>query len=216
MLQRLLFSVAMFGAAVAASAQTNIPITNFSFESPALTPVSFTSGSISGWTVVSNSGGGFGVQALNTSHISPVATNGTQVAYSNNGPHVFSQDLSATLQANTMYTLSMSVGDRFDTNYIGYQLQFRAGGSLLAQDNNTLTPANGSWVQSTVSFTTGASHAQLGQTLQVRFGSVTSGGQTVFDNITLTASAIPEPSTYAAIAGAAMLGLALWRRKRAG
>jgi hypothetical protein len=32
--------------------------------------------------------------------------------------------------------------------------------------------------------------------------------------ITFGASAIPEPSTYAAIAGAAMLGLAVWRRRR--
>jgi len=30
----------------------------------------------------------------------------------------------------------------------------------------------------------------------------------------LTISAIPEPSTYAAIAGAAMLGLAVWHRRR--
>jgi hypothetical protein len=36
------------------------------------------------------------------------------------------------------------------------------------------------------------------------------GGQ----GITLNASAIPEPSTYAAIAGAATLGLAVWRRSR--
>ena len=36
------------------------------------------------------------------------------------------------------------------------------------------------------------------------------GGQ----GITIGASAIPEPSTYAAIAGAAMLGLAVWRRRR--
>jgi hypothetical protein len=38
---------------------------------------------------------------------------------------------------------------------------------------------------------------------------------TVFlDNISLATSAIPEPSTYAAICGAAVLGLAVWRRKR--
>jgi hypothetical protein len=30
----------------------------------------------------------------------------------------------------------------------------------------------------------------------------------------IQASAIPEPSTYAAIAGAAMLGLAVWQRRR--
>lgn len=34
-------------------------------------------------------------------------------------------------------------------------------------------------------------------------------------SIQATASAIPEPSTYAAIAGAAMLGLAAWKRRRA-
>lgn len=32
--------------------------------------------------------------------------------------------------------------------------------------------------------------------------------------ITFNTSAIPEPSTYAAIAGAAMLGLAMWQRRR--
>ncbi len=33
-------------------------------------------------------------------------------------------------------------------------------------------------------------------------------------SVQATASAIPEPSTYAAIAGAAMLGLAVWQRRR--
>lgn len=32
--------------------------------------------------------------------------------------------------------------------------------------------------------------------------------------ITLAATAVPEPSTYAALAGVAVLGLALWRRRR--
>lgn len=34
------------------------------------------------------------------------------------------------------------------------------------------------------------------------------------NQLTISASAIPEPSTYAAIAGAAMLGLAVWQRRR--
>jgi hypothetical protein len=34
------------------------------------------------------------------------------------------------------------------------------------------------------------------------------------EGITLNATAIPEPSTYAAIAGAAMLGFAVWSRRR--
>lgn len=41
------------------------------------------------------------------------------------------------------------------------------------------------------------------------------GQWTMMTEATFTASAIPEPSTYAAIAGAAMLGFAIWRRRRA-
>lgn len=42
------------------------------------------------------------------------------------------------------------------------------------------------------------------------------GGNVRFDNFTFTSgSAIPEPSTYAALCGAAALGLAVWRRRRA-
>ena len=35
------------------------------------------------------------------------------------------------------------------------------------------------------------------------------------DNVLITHTAVPEPSTYAACAGAAVLGLAFWRRRRA-
>ncbi len=44
------------------------------------------------------------------------------------------------------------------------------------------------------------------------FGSETSG--VTFDSFILTTSAIPEPSTYAAFAGLAALGLAAYRRRR--
>ena len=41
----------------------------------------------------------------------------------------------------------------------------------------------------------------------------TNGSDFFIDNVTITA--VPEPSTYAACAGAAVLGLAFWRRRRA-
>lgn len=41
------------------------------------------------------------------------------------------------------------------------------------------------------------------------------GGNVIFDNLSYSTSAIPEPSTYAAIFGSAALGLAAWRRRRA-
>jgi hypothetical protein len=41
----------------------------------------------------------------------------------------------------------------------------------------------------------------------------TNGSNFVIDTVKITA--VPEPSTYAACAGAAVLGLAFWRRRRA-
>jgi len=43
---------------------------------------------------------------------------------------------------------------------------------------------------------------------------ITAGPDTFSGNLGSGVSAIPEPSTYAAIAGAAMLGLAVWHRRR--
>lgn len=48
-------------------------------------------------------------------------------------------------------------------------------------------------------------------------GSDASGASLVsvtLDQLTVGASAVPEPSTYALVAGATMLGLAAWRRRR--
>jgi hypothetical protein len=43
-------------------------------------------------------------------------------------------------------------------------------------------------------------------------GTAVTSGQMSFDN--LTVSAVPEPSTYAALAGLSALGLVCWRRRR--
>jgi hypothetical protein len=45
------------------------------------------------------------------------------------------------------------------------------------------------------------------------FSLSSNGSNFAIDNVTVTA--VPEPSTYAACAGAAVLGLAFWRRRRA-
>lgn len=50
--------------------------------------------------------------------------------------------------------------------------------------------------------------------LRGQFSGVDSGEQILFDNVQITGNVVPEPSTYAIIAGVAVLGLAIIRRRR--
>jgi hypothetical protein len=146
------------------------------------------------------------------------------------GEYGFQQTLGATLQANTTYTLQVLVGNIAsgvsidETSYDlrgfpGYRIDLMAGGVVLESDNNTLAGflPEGDWGLSTVTFTTGSDNAQLGQALGIRLvnlnqtASVPTGAdlEVDFDNVTLTANAVPEP------AGAALLlagGILLGRR----
>lgn len=74
----------------------------------------------------------------------------------------------------------------------------------------------------TISFTTGASVSTGSDNIAVRLAQTASSGTALsdffgFDQVTLSlaSSAIPEPSTYAALFGASALVFAAWRRRRA-
>ncbi len=132
------------------------------------------------------------------------------------GEYGFEQTLIETLQANTHYTLSVEVGnigsgfaqngDFFDlSEFPGYRVELLAGGVVIAQDLNSLTIPERQWGTSIVEFTTGNSHAQLGQSLGIRlvnlnqipagFIQATSPDLEVdFDDVVLNATAIPEPA----------------------
>ena len=132
------------------------------------------------------------------------------------------QQLSATLTANTHYVLTVEVGN-IDSGqssvpffnalgffnlegFPGYRVDLLAGGQVLASDNNSLngTIAEGEFELSTVVFTSGAAHAQLGQNLEIRLFSLNlgdpinhpgaSGVEVDFDDVQLDASAIPVPA----------------------
>ena len=93
----------------------------------------------------------------------------------------FFQELGTTLQSHTTYTLEVEIGN-IDSGvsmsgsffplagFPGYRIELLAGGVLLEQDNNSLagTIPDGEFATSVVSFTTGASHDQLGQNLGIR------------------------------------------------
>ncbi len=114
------------------------------------------------------------------------------------------QTLTTVLGLSTQYTLTVEVGNFSDagggsfdfTGFPGYRVDLFAGGILLASDDNTLSPGEGIFETSVVSFTTGDSHPNAGQPLAIRLVNLNGPGSEVnFDNVRLDASAIPEPSS---------------------
>jgi hypothetical protein len=142
-------------------------------------------------------------------------------------PAGIQQTLAANLQANTQYTLTLQIGNiaveppppyvAFDLNgFPGYRIELLAGGVLLAADNDTLDPAEGTFALSTTTFVTGAAHPQLGQALTIRLinlNTPNSGIEVNFDDVRLEAVPVPEPSTIA-MGFAAVLAVGLHLRRR--
>jgi hypothetical protein len=217
-----------------------LTVLNPSFESPVTAPGTFTGLSNAGppnWTVYNtitpNSDRFFGVW-------NPTGTDSYQdpIPHGSNVGVVFldndtgiaeaglRQTLASTLQLATQYTLTVQVGNfnpgmtvsPWDfSGFPGYRVDLLAGSTVLASDNNTLAPAEGRFLASTVSFTTGASHANAGQALAIRLVNLNGPGVEVnFDAVALEAVAVPEPATLGWILIA--VGTAsfdYWKRKRA-
>jgi len=73
--------------------------------------------------------------------------NGVNVAAIGNeigGANIF-QALTATVSANTLYTLKVSVGARADFPFSEYTIDLEAGGTVLAADSS-LDPSPGTFV----------------------------------------------------------------------
>ena len=147
------------------------------------------------------------------------------------------QQLTATLAADTHYSLTVQVGniasgsgqnlpntDFFGSEgFPGYRVQLLAGDSVLAEDNSSLSPGEGLWATSTVSFDSTANPAQLGLPLAIRLinlngpATVTdplqNGVEVDFDDVRLDAmplTAVPLPL----MTWLAALALLPWLRRR--
>ena len=143
---------------------------------------------------------------------------------------------SATLLPNSTYTLSISMGfvsagsagtasylfSLGTLNGTTFTVLQSASGTINRASGPTFAATIGGNVANaqTVSFnvTTGASGLPT-DPIYVRWeqtASSNTGGADYFgiDNVTLSVSAVPEPSTYAVIFGAGALGFAAWRRRR--
>jgi hapalindole H/12-epi-hapalindole U/12-epi-fischerindole U synthase len=117
-------------------------------------------------------------------------------------PAGISQQLTATLQAQMQYNLRVRIGNiapepgvGWDlTGFPGYRVELLAGTTILAADDNTLLPAEGTFLESQVSYTTAMADPALGQPLGIRLinlNKANSGIEVNFDDVRLEAVPLP-------------------------
>ncbi|PAW63805.1 MAG: hypothetical protein B9S38_17005 [Verrucomicrobiia bacterium Tous-C4TDCM] len=190
---RLLATSLLLGSS--AWAAQPVTLANPGFENPVVAVDGSFTALATGWSKV-NSANEIGVLNPDTGDFTAQAPEGTNVGYVYGGvvDAGMSQVLTATFQADASYTLTVKVGNSLTYAYDGYRVQLLAGGTLLAEDNNTLTPAPDAFVTATVNYAYNAGlHAGLvGQALEIRLlGKGQSGdtqGETEFDDVQLTAT----------------------------
>jgi len=186
-----------------------IPINNPGFEDPALADGEWGwSMDNQGWGYIDNDGY-IGSWNLTTADYPGEAPEGQNVGWTEPGdgvPGGFAQVLSAPLMAGTTYTLTVKVGAALTYAGGGYAVQLLAGGTpqptgngsdytgpvtggtLLKEDNNSLTIADGTFVTSAVTYTYNpALHSGLlGEPLQIRLLDL-DADETEFDSVSLEA-----------------------------
>ncbi len=196
-----------------------IPIVNAGFEDPSTTVYTYSTISIPGWSFGGSGGGVWNINSDPLGFWSVPAPQGSQIgwlapAFGNGSPASMSQILSATLQADTEYTLSGQVGHPIGFgSSLGtvFTAQLIAGSNVLASVSGT--GPEGSFEPFQVTFDSSGS-PYLGQTLEIVLSS--SQAQTGFDEIALNAqllTAAPEPAGFA-LFGIAVVALAGYRWRR--
>jgi hypothetical protein len=129
-----------------------------------------------------------------------IAPEGTNVGFAEGdsvGEGGFAQILTETLKAETTYMLLVEVGNTPIYDWGAYKIQLLAGGigtppgqitggTLLAEDDNTLAPAVNTFETSTIVYTSGdANEPNIGQPLQIRLIAKEGSEEIDFDNVRL-------------------------------
>ena len=144
----------------------------------------------------------------------PLANGGQFYAYT---PGEFGQigKTMGLLQANTNYTLSLDYQDIYgwgDSPYIELtSYNVTSGETLLAA--GYAGPTSGVWRTGTLSLSAAVISASYPTLIGQEFNVKVSGNAIAVDNVALTATAIPEPSTYGLVLGG-IAALLLFRRQR--
>jgi len=224
-------AVALFALSATAGAAA-IPVDNPGFEDPVLADGDWDySMDNQGWGYFDNDGyqGSWNVTTADYPGEAPEGKNVGWAEPATGVPGGLAQVLTApdaVLKAGMTYTLTVEVGNSLSYTSGGYKVQLLAGGTphtpgdgsnytgsvtggtLLAEDNNLLTIAAGTFETSTVTYTYNpALHSHLlGEPLQIRLLALPGGDETEFDNVML----VPEPATLALLG----LGALMLKRRR--
>jgi hypothetical protein len=122
----------------------------------------------------------------------------------------FTQTLSSTLKANVKYSLQVEVGNpgSIFAGFPGYRIQLLAGGTIIAEDDNTLSLSEGTFDTSIISFTTSANDLNIGQQLEIRLLNILDGSglEVDFDDVKLEAKPVPEPISALGLLALGALG----------
>jgi len=143
------------------------------------------------------------------------------------GEYGLEQTLADSLQANTEYQLQVEVGNiasGFSDNgsyfpldgFPGYRVELLAGGVVIAQEDS-MAIDEGEFATSVVTFVSGNTHAQLGQSLGIRLinlNNVTAPNdvEVDFDDVRLNASPVPIPAALWLFMSALLLGFPLLKK----
>ena len=183
-------SLASLGLAIPAMAQSPLTIANPGFEEPILANGAYQAGPPPGWNAFN--GANVGVLNPTTGDLPDEAPEGENVALVTSSVEEdgLTQTLTSTFQADANYTLSAVVGNTlFTGSFPGYRVQLLAGGTLLAEDDNSLVLAEGAVATSTASYTYDAADSGLvGQPLEIRLLSkgLVAGEEVAYDDVQLT------------------------------
>ncbi|MEO1087218.1 MAG: Ig-like domain-containing protein, partial [Acidobacteriota bacterium] len=188
----------------------SIAVVNPSFETPFLGDgVVQNDSGVPGWTfsaVGSTYRGIFNPPAASypeaVGHGTPVGADGAQVAFlfNNGGAPTAHQDLGVGMVGGRLYTLRVAVG-HFDpaqpyapSTYGGYRIELLAGSTVVAVDEDTVTPALHTFADAVVTLDADTvDPALIGQELSIRLApsAVQAGRSTHFDNVRLDWQLLP-------------------------
>ena len=129
---------------------------------------------------------------------------GVMCAWAQHNDGGLAQVLTETLAVDTQYELTVEVGNSNRYDWTGYKVQLLAGGTVIAEDDNTLNPALGTFETSTVNYAYTPEDAnKVGLPLEIRLlaGSKAAGyAECNFDDVKLTADPpFPAPEGVSSV-----------------